>query len=459
MTDAADDPAAERPGISSAPVPWRDRLVLRAAARAAAGAGATAAAAFVLLLAGAPALLACALAAGVGVVVGVFAVRDVLASATRTLEAVADGVRGFRDGDFSLRLAADRRDEIGVLVEVYNGMGDALRAERHDLYQRELLLDTVLQGAPVAIVLTGPTGRIVYANRAARALSGASARMLGHSFEELLSALPDELQDALRAGGDALVTAHTATGEETWRTARRDFQLNTRRHALYLVERLTPELRRREVEVWKNAIRVMNHELSNSLAPVSSLIHSAREIVRRPEHHHRLDDVFATVEERVTHLVSFLDGYARFARLPPPRKQNVEWNELLAGLRGLAAFRVDGRLPEPPGWFDAGQVQQVLINLVKNAHEAGSAEDEVVVSVHLTADGASVLCVSDRGPGMDDETLARALLPFYSSKPSGSGVGLALCQEIVESHGGRLRLQNRPGGGLMVTCWLPPRPA
>jgi two-component system, NtrC family, nitrogen regulation sensor histidine kinase NtrY len=117
---------------------------------------------------------------------------------------------------------------------------------------------------------------------------------------------------------------------------------------------------------------------------------------------------------------------------------------------------LDGRPPEEPGHFDPAQMQQVLLNLLKNAYEAGSAEDEVKVSVHRTVDGASPVRVLDRGRGMDDEVMKRALLPFYSSKPAGTGLGLPLCQEIVEGHGGRLRVQARPGGGLVVTCTLPP---
>jgi signal transduction histidine kinase len=100
-------------------------------------------------------------------------------------------------------------------------------------------------------------------------------------------------------------------------------------------------------------------------------------------------------------------------------------------------------------------MQQVLINLLKNAHESGSRPEEVAVSVLKTAHGETALRVVDRGRGMDEAEMKRALLPFYSSKPAGTGVGLALCKEIVEAHGGRLRLQNRPGGGVMVTCWLP----
>ena len=376
----------------------------------------------------------------------------------RARQALRDGVQRFREADFSVRLAVTGHDELGELMAVYNQMADALREGHHEIYQRELLLDTILQGTPVAIVLTGQSGRVVFANRAARDMLGTGGRLEGLAFEDVLAACPAQMREAV-SGGDALFTVGRDGDEETYRTARRGFHLNTQHHTLFMVERLTPELRRREVEVWKKAIRVMNHELNNSLAPIRSLVHSARQVVRRPEHAHRLEGIFETLEDRATHLSEFLEGYARFARLPRPNPAEVSWREFLEGVRGMCAFRLEGAPPAQPGWFDAAQMQQVLINLLKNAYESGSAPEEIAVIVHRAADEGCVLRVMDRGRGMDDEVMARALLPFYSSKASGTGLGLPLCREILEAHGGRLRLQSRPGGGLEVTCWLPGRPA
>ena len=380
--------------------------------------------------------------------------QRMLSSATRTLQALTDGVRSFRDTDFSMRLAVTRKDELGDLVSLYNDMGDALRAERHDIYQRELLLDTVLQGAPMAILLVSQTGRVIYANRAARELLG-GGRLPGHTLDEVLEHTPREMREALVGGSDALFTLALGDSEETYRTARRVFHINMQKHTLYLVERLTPELRRREVEVWKKAIRVMNHELNNSLAPIRSLVHSARTVLAKPEHAHHLEGIFETLEERATYLTEFLEGYARFARLPLPQKQSVSWPEFLDGVQRLYAFTLEGTPPARRAAFDPTQMQQVLINLLKNAHEAGSPESEVRVAVKDTADGGWVIQVMDRGHGMGEDVMKRALLPFYSSKPSGTGLGLPLCNEIVEAHGGRLRLESRAGGGTLVTCWLP----
>jgi len=397
------------------------------------------------------------LAAGVaaGGLLALVALAGAIGRMRQVLSALEDGVRSFREADFSLRLAVDRRDELGALVDLYNDLGDALRAERRDMVQRELLLDTLLHGVPVATVLVGSRDRVVFSNRAARQLLGGGRRLEGHRFAEILARSPPELGPALAGETDGLFTVRLDGADETFKAGRRGFQLGGHEHTLYLLERLTPELRRREVEAWKNAVRVVNHELNNSLAPIRSLAHSARHVLKHPEHAHRLEEIFDTVEERVNHLAAFLESYAAFARLPVPRKQPVLWSDLLDRVRPLCPFTVQPPLPDGPAMIDPSLMEQVLINLVKNARESGSPPEAVTVSVGLVADGGSVLRVLDRGRGMGEEELRRALVPFYTSKSEGTGLGLPLSSEIVEAHGGRLQLENRDGGGLVVTCWLP----
>jgi signal transduction histidine kinase len=163
-----------------------------------------------------------------------------------------------------------------------------------------------------------------------------------------------------------------------------------------------------------------------------------------------------TIEERARHLRGFLDGYATFARLPLPARRLMAWRDLLAGVEGLYPYRIEGELLAAPVYGDPGQLQQVLINLLKNAAESGSAGDEVTLSVH--AGEGIELTVQDRGKGMSAEVMRNALVPFYSTKKGGTGLGLPLCREIVEAHGGRLSLHPRDGGGLCVRCWLPGAP-
>jgi PAS domain S-box-containing protein len=376
-----------------------------------------------------------------------------------TLRAVTDGVRSFQENDFGVRIRASRDDELGELVALYNRLGDALRRERNEIYQRELLLDTLLQGAPMAILLVNERQRVSYANTAARRLFGQSQRLAGRAFPELLDACPVEMRRALDAEENALVAGARAEDdgeEETFRVVNRRFRLNTQEHRLIVVERMTAELKRQEVEVWKKVIRVMSHELNNSLAPIRSLVHSARFVSERPDSPRKLDAILGSVEERIRHLCDFLEGYARFARLPRPRREKVEWRRFLETTRSFFPFRLAGELGAEQGFFDPAQMQQALINLLKNASESGGASDEIGVALERGGEqGLWLLHVLDRGKGMDDETMKKALLPFYSSKQSGSGLGLPLCTEILAAHGGSLRLQRRPGGGTVVTCVLP----
>jgi nitrogen fixation/metabolism regulation signal transduction histidine kinase len=398
-------------------------------------------------------------ALAIGLPLALWLLERVLRPAGATLQALRDGIQGFRDGDFSLQLASQRRDELGELVELYNAVGEVLRAERVDLLGREMLLETVLEATPLAIVLTGGRGRVIYANRAARELFAPRGRFVGASFEELLADCPEALREALSSGRDALFSVEQAGAEEVFHAARRRFDLNGRRHELTLVKRLTPELRRQEVEVWKRAIRTLSHEINNSLAPIASLARSVRMMAPDPAHAERLPGALEVIEERAHHLREFLEGYARFARLPEPRQAAVEWAPFLAELAQVVPFRLQGEPPGEAGWFDAGQLQQALINLLKNAREAGGRPEAVELEVEPAGEGSARLRVLDRGAGLGEEEMRGALLPFYTSKPGGSGLGLPLCREIVEGHGGHLRIEHREGGGTAVVLWLPGRPA
>jgi len=389
-----------------------------------------------------------------GLPIGWWVVARVLDPASRVLQALRDGVRGFRDRDFSLHLAVDRQDELGELVELYNAIGDVLREERNNLVQREMLLSTVLESTPTAIVLT-QRGRVIFVNRTARELFVTDGRLEGKAFERILEDCPESMREVLASGRDALFSAEQGTDVEIYHAARRAFELNGQRHDLYILRRMTQELRRQEVDVWKRAIRTVSHEINNSLAPIASLARSARQLSQTPEKLDRLPGLFDLIEERATHLRDFLEGYARFARLPEPRKEPVEWDPFLAELRELFPFVLDGEPPRRPGCFDPSQMQQALINLLKNAQESGSPPQEIRLAVEETAERGARLRVLDRGTGMSDEVLKKALLPFYTSKATGTGLGLPLCREIVEAHGGRLRIEQREGGGTEVICWVP----
>lgn len=370
------------------------------------------------------------------------------------LEALADGLRNLNDQDYSSGVARIRNDELGRVVDAYNALGATLRDERLSLHQRELLLDTVIQSADLALLLTNESGTVIYDNPGARKLLMDGQSTLGRSIDAVTEHADPALGEATRGRRQGLFTISLDGELETYHLAYRTFRVNNQRNHLYLYKQLTHELSRQELATWKRLIRVISHELNNSLAPILSLSHSARQLADRPDGADRLRDVLDTVAGRAAHLREFISGYVEFARLPKPRSRAVQWTGFLRGLENLDAFALEGSVPDEPGYFDPVQMEQVLINLLRNAHESGSAREDVTLSVRQTGQ-ASLITVSDRGSGMNDVTLRQALLPFYSTKTEGSGLGLALCREILEGHGGRLRLVNREYGGVSAICELP----
>src|SRR4030095_10575727 len=198
--------------------------------------------------------------------------------------------------------------------------------ERMDLYQRELVPETILGITSIIVVMCNEAGRIVYSNAAAREFFAGGKPIDGRDLRELIAPPPPDLRSAVESP-DALLFACSpgdASDPDTFHLFKRYFEFSMQRHTLYILRRLTKELARKEVETWKKAIRVLSHEVNNSLAPITSLIHSARLMLANPAHfQQRRGKALDTIEERAGHLKTFLDGYASFARLPLPTKRLV----------------------------------------------------------------------------------------------------------------------------------------
>ncbi|MDE2407456.1 MAG: ATP-binding protein [Xanthomonadaceae bacterium] len=380
-------------------------------------------------------------------------IRHALAPSRALFRALAGTVGSYRDGDYSFGIAWEGGGDLGELVVAHNALGDTLRDQRLALVQRELLLDTMVQNTPVAMVLVDPSRRVVLGNLAARRMLGEGRRLEGRAFDAVLANAHPAMRDAFARGGDGMFSVGSEDDEDIFHLSRRSFHLNGRVHELVMLRQLTAELRRQEVQTWKKVIRVISHELNNSLAPIASLAHSGSELLRRGQHD-RLPTALATIEERARHLEGFIRDYARFAKLPAPRLEPVDWQRFITQLRAQVEFSSELSPEDGIARFDAAQLEQTLINLIKNAHESGSAPEDVQLTIRRLADDWRIE-VLDRGSGMNEAVLANALLPFYSTKRHGTGLGLALAREITEAHGGRIALLNRDGGGLCVAMVLP----
>jgi nitrogen fixation/metabolism regulation signal transduction histidine kinase len=368
-----------------------------------------------------------------------FALRERVVYPLRTLSNL---LAALREGDYSLRARASR-DALGEVMHEINSMSRMLREQRLDAIEAATLLRTVMEQIEVAVFAFDQDQRLQLVNRAgARLLAKPAERLVGRGAEEI------GLADCLAVGRSRAVEMTFPGGSGRWSIRRSSFREHGVRHKLLVISDLTRELREEELKAWQRLVRVIGHELNNSLAPIKSIAASLGSLLSRPKTDDWQDDMqqgLSVIASRAESLSRFMSAYARLAKLPEPTLGPVsvtEWVQRAAGLETRLPVTVESG-PELTVQADGDQLDQLLINLIRNAADAAD-ETGGGVRVGWSKNRRYVeVWVEDEGPGLSSE--ANLFVPFFTTKPGGSGIGLVLCRKITENHGGSLTLENRQG--------------
>jgi PAS domain S-box-containing protein len=364
----------------------------------------------------------------------------------RPLQTLSNMLAALREGDYSIRArGAERDDALGLAYLEANLLGETLRTQRLGAMEATALLRTVMADIDVAVFAFDDEERMQLVN-------GAGERLLGNVAERLLGRSAEQLGLAEYLAGESPRTMDVTFpgGAGRWEVRRGSFRQDGRPHTLLVLSDVTKVLREEELQAWRRLVRVLSHEINNSLAPIKSIAATLQSLLDRPTRPADAEDDIrrglAVIAGRSDALVRFMSAYARLARLPAPQRTSVDvgtWVHRVAALETRLAVRVE---EGPPTILraDGDQLDQLLINLVRNAVDA-SLETGGGVCIRWTRQNGTVtVLIEDEGPGLPSR--ANLFVPFFTTKPHGSGIGLVLSRQIAEAHGGSLVLENRTRG-------------
>jgi two-component system nitrogen regulation sensor histidine kinase NtrY len=379
------------------------------------------------------------------VVIGVWFVTALVLRerVVRPLQTLSNMLAALREGDYSIRArGADREDALGLAFLESNLLGETLRTQRLGAMEATALLRTVMAEIDVAVFAFDDADRVRLVNRAGeRLLAQPAERLLGRTAEQV------GLAAGLEGPSPRTMDVTFPGGAGRWEVRRGIFRQDGRPHTLLVLADVSKTLREEELQAWQRLVRVLSHEINNSLAPIKSITGSLLSLVDRTPRPPDADDDLRRglniIGGRSEALVRFMSAYARLAKLPAPNRVPLDvgtWVRRVASLETRMPVTVLGG---PPTTLraDGDQLDQLLINLVRNAVDA-SLESKGDVRIRWTRqNGTLSLMVEDEGPGLANA--ANLFVPFFTTKPQGSGIGLVLSRQIAEAHGGSLILDNR----------------
>ena len=361
----------------------------------------------------------------------------------RPLQTLSNMLAALREGDYSIRArGAEREDALGLAYLEANLLGETLRTQRLGAMEATALLRTVMADIDVAVFAFDDDERL-------RLVNSAGERLLGHVAERLLGRTAEQvgLADCLIGESPRTMDVTFPGGAGRWEVRRGSFRQNGRPHTLLVLADVTKALREEELQAWRRLVRVLSHEINNSLAPIKSIAGSLQTLLDRSTRANDVDDDIrrglAVIGGRSEALIRFMSAYARLARLPAPQRVPLDvgtWVRRVAALETRLPVRIEGG-PQTIIRADGDQLDQLLINLLRNAVDA-SLETGGDVCIRWTRQNGTIsIVIEDEGPGLPSS--ANLFVPFFTTKPQGSGIGLVLSRQIAEAHGGALLLENR----------------
>ena len=360
------------------------------------------------------------------------------------LQTLANLLAALREGDYSVRGSSARKDDsLGEVTREINALGDTLRWQRLGALEATALLQKVMEEIDVAILSFD-------ADRKLRLINRAGERLLGIPSERLLGARADELElgDCLSGETPRLAEFGFPGGGGRWEIRRTSFRQEGIPHQLLVLSDLSRTLREEERRTWQRIVRVLGHELNNSLTPISSISSSLMSLLGRPDRPEDWEDDLghglSVISSRATSLGKFVESYSKLARLPKPEPVDVAplLERIIELETRLKVDVVEGAHVTIEA--DRGQIEQLLMNLIQNAVEA-ALETDGAVRVGWKRKGSTVeIRVEDEGLGVTNSS--NLFVPFFTTKKGGSGIGLVLSRQIAEAHGGTLTLENRVNG-------------
>jgi two-component system, NtrC family, nitrogen regulation sensor histidine kinase NtrY len=372
-----------------------------------------------------------------------FAARDRVANPLRTL---ANLLEAMREGDYSIRARVDNPEEaMGEVMQQVNAMAATLRDQRLGALEATALLRKVMEEIDVAAFAFDPQQALRLVNRAGeRLLAQPAERLLAHDATSL------GLGEFLAGEPEQIIQRTFPGASGRWGIRRSQFREGGVKHQLLVLTDLTRPLREEELQAWQRIVRVIGHELNNSLTPIKSIAQSLEQLIKNePRPDDWSEDMsrgLNVIASRSESLSRFMSSYARLAKLPPPKFRTVEMNSLLRRVTSLET-RMQVFFEECPGLTiqgDPDQLEQVLINLIRNAVDAAQETGgRVFVRHHQTAYTVEIT-VRDEGPGLSNT--ANLFVPFFTTKRGGSGIGLVISRQIAEAHNGSLSLRNATDG-------------